>query len=536
MKPMFPLGLALRDMRVITAFVAAVAVLWAGTFVHGPWVVWVFAATATLVVMLILVTWRRAPLSRLLGRWAARHRPGRTAPDLRAVPAAIDHRLRWTDAQAALRAEGDELVAVVAVDGPSHTPSALDNHRVQSAATLPVTVIADALSQFDVTLAGIDVLSVGRRRAPKTHHHYAQTYSGHVADHGAVGRRRTVCVLRMNSLDNAAAVVCRDSLAATLDACAHRLATELSARHLPARVVAAEELADIDAILPAGLGLDAGRPRWGGVRHANGWVSTYWVSPRDISTSALERLWAPDTDYTATALQLRPAPDGGVAVGLLVRYATAGPQKQPPLTGLNPLSGRHDLGVRAGLAGARTPAITAPHRRLEAGEEIKAPIGASGIIVGATLKGHPLLVDLAAAAPGARSTVTVAGEVAYVVQLAMRSAAIGYHVLVVSARAQYWREASAPGLRVVGAIPEQLPDDGRGIMVVYDHANAPATSSAAITMRIVAPGTASVADVHFEQDSARTAVIRTADFQSRININVESERNLIKWRPRRPAA
>jgi len=31
-------------------------------------------------------------------------------------------------------------------------------------------------------------------------------------------------------------------------------------------------------------------------------------------------------------------------------------------------------------------------------------------------------------------------------------------------------------------------------------------------------------------------VIRTADFQSRMNINVEAERNLIKWRPRRPAA
>ena len=113
---------------------------------------------------------------------------------------------------------------------------------------------------------------------------------------------------------------------------------------------------------------------------------------------------------------------------------------------------------------------------------------------------------------------------------------LGYHVLVATARPQYWREATAPGLRVVSGIPEQLPDDGRGIMVVYDHANAPAASNAAITMRTVAAGTASVADVHFEQDSARTAVIRTADFQSRMNINVEAERNLIKWRPRRPAA
>jgi type VII secretion protein EccE len=536
MKPMFPVGLALRETRVIIAFVAAVALLWAGTFLHGPWVVWVFAAAATLLVVLILVTWRRAPLATLLGRWAARHRPGRAAPDLRAVPPAADHRLRWTDDQAAIRAAGDELVAVVAVDGPSHTPSVLDNHRVHSAATLPVAVVADALRQFDVRLAGIDILSVGRRRAPKTHHHYAQTYSGHVGDHGAVGRRRTVCVLRMNRLDNVSAVVCRDSLAATLDACAQRLAAELTARHLPARVVDSAELVDIDAILTAGLGPDAGQPRWGGVRQANGWLSTYWVSPRDISTATLERVWAPDTDYTACALQLRPAPNGGVTVGLLVRYATAGPQKQPPLTGLNPLSGRHDLGVRAGLADARTAAIAAPHRLLGAGEEIKAPIGASGIIVGTTLKGHPLLVDLAAAAPGARSTVTVAGEVALVVQQAMRSAAVGYHVLVATARPQYWREANAPGLRVVSGIPEQLPDDGRGIMVVYDHASAPAVSNAAITMRTVAAGTASVADVHFEQDSARTAVIRTADFQSRMNINVEAERNLIKWRPRRPAA
>jgi type VII secretion protein EccE len=143
----------------------------------------------------------------------------------------------------------------------------------------------------------------------------------------------------MNRLDNVAAIVCRDSLAATLEACAHRLAAELTARHLPARVVDSAELVDIDAILPAGLGPDTGQPRWGGVRHANGWLSTYSVSPRDISTATLERVWAPDTDYTATALQLRPTPNGGVTVGLLVRYATAGPQKQPAADGSEPAVG-----------------------------------------------------------------------------------------------------------------------------------------------------------------------------------------------------
>jgi type VII secretion protein EccE len=527
----FPLRLALGEHRVITAFLAAVAVLWAATWLHEPWVVWTAPPVAALVVALLLITWRRAPLTTLVARWATRRRPGDAA--ISAMPDAHDHRLRWTDGRAAIRADGDDLIAVVAVDGPSHTPSVLDNHQVQSAVTLPVSVVANALRQFDVTLAGIDILSAGRRRASKNHHHGAHAYSGLVGDHGAVGQRRTVCVLRMNRLDSVGAVACRDSVAATLDACARRLAAELCARHLPARVVDSEELADIDTALARGVA-EHSQPRFGGLRHAGGWVSIYWVTPRDISSATLDRLWAPDTDHTATAVQLRPGNDGTVAVGVLVRYTTGGPQKQPPLNGLNPLSGRHEVGLRAGLATARTPEITAPARRLRDDEQLRAPIGASGVIVGATPQGHPLLVDLADAVPGHSSTVTVAGEQALLVQLAMRSAAIGYQVLVCTGRAESWREASAAGLQIIGSLPTELPGGRRGVMVVFDHFDAP-TPRAQIVMRAVAPGTASVADVHFEQDSARTAVIRTSEFQYRIRISLESERNMIKWRPRRVA-
>jgi hypothetical protein len=178
--------------------------------------------------------------------------------------------------------------------------------------------------------------------------------------------------------------------------------------------------------------------------------------------------------------------------------------------------------------------VQASARLLDDGKDLRAAIGASGLIVGATPQGHPLLVDLADAAPAHTSTVTVAGELALLVQLAMRSAAIGYQVLVCTGRGESWREATAAGLRVVSRLPAELPDDGRGVMVVYDRVEAPAPR-ATITMRSVVPGTASVADVHFEQDSARTAVIRTADFQYRIRINLDQERNMIKWRPRRAA-
>ena len=98
----------------------------------------------------------------------------------------------------------------------------------------------------------------------------------------------------MNSLDNAGAVAARDSVAATLDACARRLAAELP-RHLPARVVDAAELADIDDALTAAAGqrrpaaLGRGAP-------PRGWLSNYWMSPRDITTATLDRVWAPDTE------------------------------------------------------------------------------------------------------------------------------------------------------------------------------------------------------------------------------------------------
>lgn len=536
MTPMFPLGVQASWARLVTAFVAAVGVLVVITSVlAGSAALWVSIVLAALVVVVLVLTWRQEHVLTLaVRRWR------RAQKELLAVAEAADHAARWPAVAAAVRGEGDELIAVVAVDGRSHTPSVLDHNRVQSPATLPIGVVADALRQFDVTLSGIDVLSVGRRRAPNQHHPYAATYSRKVGDHGAMGTRRTVCVLRMNSHDNVDAIACRESVAATLTACAQRLAVELTAQHCPARVVDSAELADIDAMLGAGVGHPA-RPGWGGVHHDGGSVTTYWVSPQDISTQTLDRIWVPDCDYTTTALQLRPGPGQSTEVGMLVRYATGGPLREPPVLGLNPLSGRHDLGVRASLADAPTPVLRVPHRALASDEDLRAPIGATGVIVGSTMSGHVLLVNFADALPDGTSTVTVAGEVAQLVQLAMSHSAIGYQVFVRSSRPETWRDASGAGLHIVPGLPPKLPNNGDGVVVIYDDPRANAGSSAAraaagpraaITVRLVPAHTASVADVHVEQDSADTCVIRTAEFTHRLNCDLSTERNLIRTQKR----
>jgi type VII secretion protein EccE len=517
----FPIGLRPTWWRMIIAFLATVALLAAGTHLwHGPVALAIPITVAVLVDVALLITWRQETLAALATGRVRRRRAEATV----AAPV-CSHRPRWTTDELAIRGDDFEALAVVAVDGPSHSPSVLDQHRVQSGVLLPVEVVARAVHQFDVRLAGIDIHSVGRRRAAGDHHHYAPTYSGIIADYGAVGQRSTWAVLRMRSRDNAGAIAARDSVAATLAACARRLVVELGAHGCSSRLVDPAELATLDAAI-AGPLTHGAQTQWSALVHPAGAVTSYWVSPQDITTATLDRLWAPDTDSTMTSIQLRPQAGGTVSVGMLVRYATAGQLTEPPLRGLNPLSGQQEQALRATVLQPAVPALQLPRRRLDAGESLRAPIGATGILIGTTAKHHPMLVPLGDARPGRRASVTVAGELALLFQIARRAAATGYRVAIVSSRPERWRSALAPGLRVVREVPDELPDNGRDMLVVYDHTGTTSNHpTASVTVRAVNPGTASVADVHLEQDSTSTAVIRTAAFRYRLHIDVQSERN-----------
>ncbi len=528
MRPVFAIGVALSWSRVAAAFVVAVAVLWLGAQAGGPVAAW--AVLASVLVAGMVVTWRQVPLGVLLGRSLIPGRPqrGRAGGGERTE----EHELRWSGSPAAVRWEGDEVIAVIVLDGPSHSPAVLDKHRVQTAATVAVPLLAGLLRQFDVRLAGIDLHCVGSRRGLDGHHPHATTYSTRVGDYPAVGVRRSWCVMRFDVRENLGALLCRDSVAAMVLACAVRAAETLTAAGCPARVAGAAELEGVDASLAGDWAPDTSRPRWGGVSIPGAEVTAYWVSPREISAETLDRLWVPDTERTATTLQLRPAPLGQTRVGVLVRYSTAGPLHEPPIAGLNPLSRRHEDAIRAGLASSATPALRVPHRGLDANDEaLRVPISSTGIIVGATNSGHPLLVNLTPARAGETAHVTVAGELALLVQIALRSAAIGYRVLVVSDQPSAWHTAIASGLRVVTAeVPAgALPDQGRGIMVVYDDETVELSTlpEAAVVVQAVARRGASLADVHIEQESPTSAAIRTAEAQFRARIDLVSERNMV---------
>ena len=156
----------------------------------------------------------------------------------------------------------------------------------------------------------------------------------------------------------------------------------------------------------------------------------------------------------------------------MVRYHTGGPLAEPPLTGLNPFAGRHDAALRAGLLSA-SGGLAVPAREVTPAEKVAVPIGATGIIVGTTASGHPLLVDLRD--PTELATVTISGEFALLVQVVLRAAATGYQVLVCTERPQRWQPVTGAGLQVVGAagLAEQLPASPYPYVIVYDGVGGP---------------------------------------------------------------
>ncbi|WP_142399758.1 type VII secretion protein EccE, partial [Mycobacterium marinum] len=531
MKSTFPLSVVAGWARMVAVFVIDVGLVAAGAAAGRPgW--WAAVAGAVLITVLALLCWRDAPLLTLAWRLAMARRPRLGVP----AGELADYERSFGSGPVGIRSVGTDLVAVVAVDGPSHSPSVLDYPRVESLAKLPVDAVAAGLDQFDVHLEGIDIVSAGARRAPKTHHPYAPVYSAEVGDHPAVGQRRTWLVVRFNTLgEGARAIVWRESVAATMSAAAEWLAAELTSLRIPARVLTAAQIRVADEALLAGVEPGGLRGGWSRLRHAGGYVQTYWMSPGDISSTTIDRLWSPDTDATVVAVQLRRAENGAATAGVVVRYHTGGPLAEPPLTGLNPLVGRHDGGLRAGLLAAGAGGLAVPARELAAGEKVAVPIGATGVIIGTTASGHPLLIDLCA--PTKLATVTIHGEFALLVQAARRAAATGYQVLVCTKRRQRWQQVSGAGLQVVGeaGLGEQLPPSQYPYVVVYDGVGGPAPAGAAVTVRTVGPRSASGADVHLEQDGAGAAVIRTWAFQYRLRINLDDERRLTDAGPGRAA-
>lgn len=358
MKAQPAVGLALPWWRVTGVFLTVVAVLAIASHCPDAWhknhvAWWVGVGVAALITIATLVTVRGIPLA-----WipVARVRNWYANPTKALVEACtppIDHQRRFGRDVVGIREYGGRLVTVVAVDRTADAVSGRHHQQGTSQAALPIEAIAAALRQFDVHLDGVDVVSVA-----------------------TPSDRSTWLVLRMDPQHNVAAVAVRDSLASTLAAATERLAHDIDGPHCQARPLNAAEITDMDTAVLAGLEVNQIRPHWRHLEHPDGYVTSAWVSPRDIADKLVDELQVPEAYVTALTIRLVTRPDG-IDISAFVYYHSKDRLPKSVLRGrgLNRLTGRQLGAVRASLpAPATGRPLLMPSRELGEDEHILIPL------------------------------------------------------------------------------------------------------------------------------------------------------------------
>lgn len=385
MKAQRRFGLSLSWPRVTAVFVAVIVILAVASHCPDSWqgphhiAFWVGVGLAVLVTLLSVVTHHgvtvTSGLFTWLWDWSAD--PG-TALAAGCTPA-LDYQRRFGRDKVGVREHDGLLVSAIAVDDGEDENAARHRHRA-GPATLLVRDVAEGLRQFDIHLDGIDIISVRVRRGGNAAElskleDWGPEEWGLVSDEPTSYVRRTWLVLRMNPQHNVAAVASRDSLAATLVAATERLAQDLDGQTCSARPLTGDQLVEIDKAVLADLEPTWSRPGWRHLKHFNGFATSFWLTPSDITTEALDELLQPETG--ATVLTIRLTTDGGPPqVSTWVRYHSDSRLPREIASGLNRLTGRQLAAVRASLPAPTTrPLLVVPSRALHEDDELMLSVG-----------------------------------------------------------------------------------------------------------------------------------------------------------------
>lgn len=388
MKAQRRFGLSLSWPRVTAVFVVDIAILIVASHCPDSWQAdhhvawWVGVGLAALVTLLSLITYHGitviSGLAAWVWDWSAD--PG-TALATGCTPA-VDYQRRFGRDKVGVREYAGHLVAVIGIDSGEDDSAARHRHRSISA-TLPVQAVAQQLQQFDIHLDDVDIVTVKVRRGGNAAELSALDDWG-PEDWGLVGDRptsyvrKTWLVLRMDPQRNVAAVAARDSLASTLVAATERIAQDLDGQSCVAKPLTAEELAEVDKAVLADLEATWSRPGWRHLKHFNGFATSFWLTPSDITTESLEELLlTDDPDVGATVITIRlNTCSGQPRLSAWVRYHSEGKLPKELSAGLNRLTGRQLAAVRASLPAPTTrPMLVVPSRAFLDDDDLVLPVG-----------------------------------------------------------------------------------------------------------------------------------------------------------------
>jgi type VII secretion protein EccE len=510
----------------------------------------------------------------LLGWASARLRTALRREQPQQVGAAVD--VPCGSAMIGVRGEPHEAITMVAVTGAPYVPTFLRGSTVSlTENVVPLHVLTAFLDQpGGLRLAAIDVVNEGHRVRRGTG--YPALYSTLLADRPAAGARRTWLIVRLDIPESVEGLAFRESVGAAAAAATDRIVTALRQEGVRARALSAGELDTALADLSAGAAVapippaldtaedaaqatgegppEGGAPRpaaaatptatvlaaarrtplevgWSTTNNHPGYLSSYYFSPDDITTAALNQMWSLRSDALVQTIILRkdrytrPHGDGPVLVSALVRTDDPQPPQQLPTRYLNPLTGSQKAALLRS-APAAAPDLRLPTAVLTDPAALQIPIGPTGVLVGAALHDDAAadppvhrddLVMWALTDADRATRIVMETSHFYVRQLMIRAAAAGERIAIYSRDPDRWHPIAGPNVAVV---ERNRPLEFVPSIVVNDRPVSlagPGLASTVVTLSDGDPG-ATEPDIRFTQTSQTTVRIITATHDVSVSI------------------
>ncbi|WP_280458239.1 type VII secretion protein EccE [Nocardia carnea] len=346
--------------------------------------------------------------------------------------------------------DGDLLLTMLRIDPPPDTLTLLQPGSLSTEQLLPLPEIARCLDQFDLTLAGIDVVSTGARTAGTGV--AAHLYDRIIGPLPAIAHRTCWLVLRLDPLANAEAVDNRGgggagALRAAIIA-TRRVANRLAAHDIAASVLSAAEMNAVVRELTHGFAVDmiTESPKW--LESQGRYLAQYQIGADMVGPRGLADIWTVPSLSTTVTLRLRPGIGRNdphtelaetVVLNAVVRFDTVAPPERPPLDGLRELYGNQLRILLDTLPVGRTGRWgrdVAYRGTLAALSEFTVPTAGCGQLIGADDLGQGIAVPLIG--EGTRQ-LEVIGTLDLAQQVILRATALGAHAIVHTARPDAWQ-------------------------------------------------------------------------------------------------
>ncbi|WP_433623105.1 type VII secretion protein EccE [Nocardia sp. CA-120079] len=481
--PQFWLFRVLPLRLVVPVLLVAIAVAFAVIACGAPWYAAAAGGVAVTLIGLVRVRGTCAAAS-LADAFAFRWHSQRWGSDTQHTPFDVpapdggSYGMRW---------DGARLITMLRIDAPPQNVTLLSPSGLNTGEMVPLPEIARCLSQFDIDLDSIDVITTGSRTSDAGR--VAQLYEQILGPLPAVAHRTAWVVLRFDPLANAPAIhrrgggpagTLRSAIIAT-----RRVTNRLAARDLTVSVLSATEITAAVHQLTLNADLTRLDETPHSVEHNGIHSATYRMTPEALGPRGLAEVWATPSLATTVTLRLRRATgtpthraDRGpatISVSATVRFDARDQPAKVSSPGLVALSGKHRRAMLDRLPiNVQGPALPIESYlgTPDSLADLFTPIAGCGQIVGADFSGQGVALPLVGQYI---RRVEIIGSLLIVKQVILRAIALGATVVVHTNRHEAWRamvaRVDAPqAMSLAGwsASSQQASSYRSATVVVYD--------------------------------------------------------------------